>query len=140
MAKDNTKYVFNNDEFVKGRLVLAVVKQYATVHNASLDDFKSAFPSSLQGSQNVVISSDEIEQKRQNSNDTKTRYFLKDDDPLVTSDGKTVYVSRNGVLKILVVLSKEQRNSVMTLRESYHYRIYGQQRCSQINVLYKQNY
>ena len=71
-----------------------MVKQYATDHNASLDDLKTAFPSNLQGSQDVIISSDELEQKRQNSKDTNTRYFLKDDDPLVTSDGKTVYVSR----------------------------------------------
>lgn len=55
MPTDNTKYIFNRNEYGKGRLVLAVVKQYMHDNGHSLNELKNEFPSYLQGSIGVVI-------------------------------------------------------------------------------------
>ena len=57
---DKTKYIFNNNEYGKGRLVLAVVKQYLHDHNPTYQQLKQQFPNTLQGSQFVVISADDL--------------------------------------------------------------------------------
>lgn len=92
MAKDNTKYIFNNKEYVKGRLVLAVVKQYVSDTKPNLNKLKQAFPPNIQGSSGVIIAADELDKKKKNSSDSKNRYFIKNDESLTTSDGKIAFV------------------------------------------------
>jgi len=51
---DNTKYIFNDIEYGKDRLVLAVIKQYVLDKEPDLNKLKQVFSSSLQGSLDVV--------------------------------------------------------------------------------------
>lgn len=93
MATDKTKYIFDNAEYGKGRLVLAVVKKYVAQYAPTYDELKNTFPSKLQGSVGVVISEKELTLRKANSNDSTERFFIKSSDAFMTSDGIQAYVS-----------------------------------------------
>ena len=93
MAKDATKYIFNEKNLGKGRLVYEIVKQYIQDTTPTYSELKAAFPDTLQGSREVVISKEDKETKDKTSKDTKTRYFTSTQDKLTTKDNVTVYVS-----------------------------------------------
>lgn len=91
---DHTKYIFNNNEYGKGRLVLAVVRQYLQDNESTLSDVQQAFPSSLQGSLDVVMSMDDLIIRQNNNRDTKKRYFEGDNETIETHDVDLVVVTR----------------------------------------------
>lgn len=93
MATDKTKYIFNNTEYGKGRLVLAVVKKYVMEYMPTYSELNEIFPSQLQGSVGVVISEEELSVKNEKSNDSSERFFVKDADAIMTSDNVKIYVS-----------------------------------------------
>jgi len=88
-----TKYSFKGNEYTKRRLVLAIVKQYVQDLNPTFSEICEAFPSSLQGGAGVIISAEELAERKRNSTDTIERFFTGDNESLQTSDGTTIYVS-----------------------------------------------
>ena len=90
--KDFTKFSFNNFSYGKGRLVLAVVKEYVTNNpDVSFDELLTVFPAHLQGSQGV-LSKHELALSIYDRTGYK-RHFLKSED-LIELSGGTVAVSR----------------------------------------------
>lgn len=90
---DRTQYQFQNAQYGKGRLVLAVLQQYARDHNPGYAQLKQAFPDSLQGGQFVIIEAAELVEKNAAGRDTRTRVFDSEDEVIITADAKTVLVS-----------------------------------------------
>ena len=58
---DFTKYIFNDKEYGKGKLVLAIVEQYISENNAGYSALLEVFPESLQGGFGVFISEENAE-------------------------------------------------------------------------------
>ena len=90
---DFTKYIFNDKEYGKGKLVLAVVGQYIIDNNADYSALLVAFPDSLQGGFGVFISEENAENKLEDGKYIGDRYFIKDNEALTTADGVKIYVS-----------------------------------------------
>lgn len=109
--KDNTKYVFNDNIYGKGQLVLAVVKQYVHQHkNLSYKEIEDVFPKDLQGSSKGVINT--LFEANEKYSDSKTkRYFMNEEDILVSADNISFVVSTqwgiDNINKILEVAKKE---------------------------------
>ena len=91
MEKDNTKYLFNEKKLGKGKLVLAVIRQYIADHNPSYEQLKLVFPDSLQGSSGTIINENGYHQKLSKSQDTANRYYI--NEKLLLNDGDSIYVS-----------------------------------------------
>lgn len=82
-GKDYSKYLFNGNEYRKGRLVLAVVKKYLEGNSKlSYKQLLEIFPDSLQGSLGVLRRIEEIKDQK--------RYFTKPEELLKTGDGKEI--------------------------------------------------
>lgn len=57
MGKDFTKYNFNGKIYTKGRLVLAIVGEYVTVHpQTTFEELKTIFPDELQSKTSIQFS------------------------------------------------------------------------------------
>lgn len=91
MERDNTKYLFNNAQLGKSRLVLAVIKQYIVDYSPSYEQLKSEFPDNLQGSTGTLIDEAGFQEKLLKSNDVSNRYYVKD--KLTLSSGEFIYIS-----------------------------------------------
>jgi 5-methylcytosine-specific restriction protein B len=89
MARD-TKYTFNNEQYGKAPLVLAIVKDYVEAKSPTLSELLEIFPKSIQGSRGVIITADEFAEKTEQNKDK--RFYNTPDKLLVTSDGVTVFV------------------------------------------------
>ncbi len=121
---DRTQYIFNNEEYGKSRLVLAVVKQYVQDHNPTYQQLKNEFPSC--NGHFVVISADDLSAR---NDDDRVRHFDDDEDHLTTSDGKTVYVSTQwkiGNIPKFIAIAKalgyeinEVSNAMKSIRELF---------------------
>ncbi len=85
-GRDKTKYVFNNKILPKNRLVLEVIKKYIENQNPTLAELQEVFDKSLQGSLNVV----ETTQNTNKIKDPEKRYFM--NNQLNLKDGNTVVV------------------------------------------------
>ena len=96
MEKDNTKYLFNEKKLGKGKLVLAVIRQYIADHNPSYEQLKLVFPDSLQGSSGTIINENGYHQKLSKSQDTANRYYI--NEKLLLNDGDSIYVSNQWVI------------------------------------------
>ena len=90
---DFTKYIFNNNEYGKGKLVLAVVRQYISDNNADYSTLLEVFPSTLQGGFGVFISAEKSEQILKDGKYVGDRYFIKEDESLTTTDGVKIFIS-----------------------------------------------
>ncbi|GAA5316345.1 MAG: hypothetical protein AseanaTS_15490 [Candidatus Pelagadaptatus aseana] len=90
-GRDTTKYNFNSHTYGKGRLVLAVIKQYV-LDNPEITEIEllSAFPKSLQGSIGVFNELQVVVDKYENKN--HKRHFIKDGEIIELSD-TTIAVS-----------------------------------------------
>lgn len=78
--RDYTKYLYNGDEWGKGRLVLAVVKRLVQEREeTSYDELFEIFPRDLQGSLGVFA-------KTVDANHFANRYFLKSNEQIALSD------------------------------------------------------
>ncbi len=78
--RDYTKYLYNEDEWGKGRLVLAVVKRLVQEREeTSYGELLEIFPRDLQGSLGVFA-------KTVDANHFANRYFLKSNEQIALSD------------------------------------------------------
>ncbi|WP_236782871.1 AAA family ATPase [Aliivibrio fischeri] len=94
MARDNTKYRFEENVYGKGRLVHAVVATYIERYDATLAQLEQIFPGSLQNKNgNVFITQQEYDERLSKSSDVENRFYNKTEDRLLTHDGITIYVS-----------------------------------------------
>ncbi|MUK61559.1 AAA domain-containing protein [Aliivibrio fischeri] len=94
MARDNTKYKFEESVYGKGRLVHAVVATYIERYDATLAQLEQIFPGSLQNKNgNVFITQQEYDERLSKSSDVENRFYNKAEDRLLTHDGITIYVS-----------------------------------------------
>lgn len=95
--RDTTKYMFNGNIYLKNRLVLAIVCDYAKTHaGITRDEMKAVFSKSLQGSIGVVENAETVIQRR----DYRVRFFAADDEILHLSDGDMYVCSQWGILNI----------------------------------------
>lgn len=109
MPKDNSKYLFNGEEYPKGRLVLAVVKNFININQPTLDQLREAFPKPLQGSIGVFCTEQEYLARKENSNDQKERFFTKQDEKLCV-DGQNILVCTEWGVGNIESLIKQARN------------------------------
>ncbi|MUK64470.1 McrB family protein [Aliivibrio fischeri] len=94
MARDNTKYKFEESVYGKGRLVHAVVATYIERYDATLAQLEQIFPGALQNKNgNVFITQQEYDERLSKSSDVENRFYNKTEDRLLTHDGITIYVS-----------------------------------------------
>ena len=75
--RDTTKYSFKNHQYGKGKLVLAVIKDFvASNPKTTFDNLVKAFPKHLQGSIGVFNELKGVQKKYENKN--HKRHFVKD--------------------------------------------------------------
>lgn len=104
--RDKTRYLFNGNVYLKNRLVLAVVTEYANEHsNITRDQLKNVFDKSLQGSMGVVENA-ECAIRR---SDYVVRFFTKGDEILHLADGDMYVCSQWGILNIVNFISRAKR-------------------------------
>lgn len=85
-SKDHSRYIFNGQEFGKGRLVLAVIKDYVRNNPAiSYNELKTKFPDNLQGTETFTTIEHAIGKRDR-------RNFLKEDELIPLID-ETIAVS-----------------------------------------------
>jgi len=94
--KDYTKYLFNGEKYGKGRLVLAVLKNYVAENSGvSFNDLKMVFPDCLQGESDLQFSSTHVVLSK--IEEIKTgemkRFFTQDEELIQIKDSK-IAVSR----------------------------------------------
>ncbi len=88
---DRTKFKYKNQIYNKGRLVLAVIKDFvADQGDITYSQLEKKFPQKLQGSIGVFVK-EEKAQERYNKTGYK-RYYIKDDEVITLSDS-TIAVS-----------------------------------------------
>lgn len=102
--RDKTKYMFEGKVYPKNRLVLAIIKQYATKNNSSFKDLSEVFDKSLQGSLGVV----ELYENAIKTSDAAKRYFLKEEDVLNLSGEKVVVCTQWGIFNIVKFVKRAQ--------------------------------
>ncbi|MBL8430042.1 MAG: DUF91 domain-containing protein [Dechloromonas sp.] len=90
-TRDNSKYLFKNAEYGKGRLVQAVVAAYLNEHpEISYEVLSNVFPGTLQGSNGVFTTLLEHTQRLQR--DHRSRYFGNETEILKTADNQQIVV------------------------------------------------
>ncbi len=113
-------------EYGKGRLVLAVIKEYLDDTDSSYSEIQDAFPDNLQGGGvGVLISDEKLKQKLQQSNDTKNRFFV--DSPITAGDGKVFYVSSQWRITNIgkfIVRARDLGYSIVNVDFKTHYDAY----------------
>jgi len=83
--RDKTKYLFNNNIYGKGRLVLAVIEKYISDHpSITFDELLLAFPKNLQGSIGVFNEISFVNNKY--GNKSHQRHFIKENEAIQLSD------------------------------------------------------
>ncbi|MCY7345543.1 MAG: hypothetical protein LH614_04915 [Pyrinomonadaceae bacterium] len=91
-SKDYTRYLFNNEEFNKRKLVLAVVKKWiAEKSPQSFEELTSVFPQSLRGGK-LFVTENEAQEVSQRQ-DGKRRHFLESEDIIYFPDTTRYAVS-----------------------------------------------
>ena len=97
-SKDTTKYIYNGRKYGKGRLVLAVVKDYVNNNpNITINHLKMLFPKELQGSHGVVRSTDDA---RMSCSDAERRFYFSPDEIIHCKDGDVVVCTQWGKFNI----------------------------------------
>ena len=95
--RDTTRYMFENNVYLKNRLVLAVI--HADVRDnpsVTREELKTVFPKSLQGSIGVV----EFEEIAKLRPDYTVRFFTKDNEIIHLYDGDMYVCTQWGILNI----------------------------------------
>ncbi|MCK8094566.1 AAA family ATPase [Pseudoalteromonas sp. 1CM17D] len=92
MPRDFTKYNFNGQILGKGRLVLAVIKEFVKQNQPTLAELFKAFPVEVQGKKGLFCTEQEFNEKLKTSDDVKKRFFTKDDE-ILDIEGTKVLVS-----------------------------------------------
>jgi hypothetical protein len=84
-GKDYTRYIFNEHQYGKGRLVLAVVKEYVSSHpHTSFGELLKIFPKNLEGSIGVFNRHEDVQKEYEGKN--KNRHFTKSNELIQLSD------------------------------------------------------
>ena len=80
--KDHSKFEFQNQEYKKGKLVHAVVKQYVENNpTKKFDELKEIFPDKLEGgSYGVFDTLENVNERRKKSKSDKARFHTKEDE------------------------------------------------------------
>ena len=95
--RDTTRFMFENNVYLKNRLVLAVIRAYLRDNSdITCEELKTVFPKSLQGSIGVVERAT-IAQMRP---DYSVRFFVKPEEILHLTDGDMYVCSQWGILNI----------------------------------------
>lgn len=92
LPRDFTKYNFNGQILGKGRLVLAVIKEFVKQNQPTLTELFKAFPVEVQGRKGLFCTEQEFNEKLKTSDDVKKRFFTKDDE-ILDIEGTKVLVS-----------------------------------------------
>lgn len=109
-SRDHTKYNFNNNRYVKRRLVLAVVKQYVDDHpNTTFDELLEKFPKKLQGSLGVFKEISQIQDD--------TRYFCKDNEIITLNDNTRIAVCNQWGKPIIGFINHVKKELNYTITE-----------------------
>ena len=104
--RDTTRYMFNNNVYLKNRLVWAVVKQFVKDNpHITREQLKQSFPKSLQGSIGVV-EDDETAKLR---SDYTVRFFTKPEETLTLADGTMYVCTQWGILNIPRFLTRARQ-------------------------------
>lgn len=89
---DKSKFVYNGRKYNKGRLVLAVMKDFVADHKIkTYSELKSDFPKELQGSSGVFIKKEEALEKYESTG--YKRYYIKEDETIKLEDGNIIAVT-----------------------------------------------
>lgn len=92
--KDDSRYEFEKNEYGKGQLVLAVVKQYVIDNPmVTCTDLQVAFPKNLQGSKGVLSLATDVKDTDKGIGGKK-RYFTRANEIVVLASGEQVLVCR----------------------------------------------
>lgn len=92
LSKDVTKYKFNGETYGKGRLVLAVLKQYVQDNPEIIyTDLEQRFPDNLQGSKGVFKTCHDANKIFEES--SYKRHFLKPEELIKIGSDETIAVS-----------------------------------------------
>ncbi len=103
--RDNSRYLFEGNIYMKNRLVLAVVKSYLAKNiSITRNELKQVFNKSLQGSIGVVEDI-EIAKKRADYN---IRFFTKENEVLQLIDGGMYVCTQWGILNLPYFLAKAE--------------------------------
>jgi len=98
--RDNTKYIFNNHTYGKGRLVLAIIKEYVAKHpDFSFKALQKIFPDNIQqGSAGVFRPLNEAEEIYERTG--HKRHFINNDETIKLSDSVIAISTEWGVKNI----------------------------------------
>lgn len=115
-SKDYTRYLFNNEEFNKRKLVLAIIKKWIIENSPqSLNELTSVFPQSLHGGKLFVTENEAQEVSlRQNG---KRRHFLENEDIICFPDTTQYAVSNQWGKGNLVNFINHARNLGFQIEE-----------------------
>lgn len=104
--RDTTKYMVNGNVYLKNRLVLAIVRDYAAKHpEITRQTLKTVFDKTLQGSIGVVENAEVAEQRA----DYTVRFFTKPEEVITLSDGKMYVCTQWGILNIPRFLTRARQ-------------------------------
>jgi hypothetical protein len=99
--RDTTRYMFENNVYLKNRLVLAVIHAYVRDNpNITREELKTVFPKSLQGSIGVV----EFAETARLRSDYTVRFFTKEEEVVHLDDGDMYVCTQWGILNISNVI------------------------------------
>lgn len=105
--RDSTKYSFNNHTYGKGRLVLAIIKEYIASNPETLfEDLLLIFPKSLQGSTGVFSKHKDAQEIYERTR--HKRHFLKSNELIQLSDCVVAVSTEWGAMNIDAFIRKAQ--------------------------------
>jgi len=111
-GKDTTKYYFQNVKYGKGRLVLAVIKDYVLDHPAiTLAGLRAIFSKNLQGSIGVF---NELEQARKQP----ARHYVQPEEIINIGDVEVAVCNQWGIRNIDNFISKAEELGYFIKRAS----------------------
>jgi hypothetical protein len=94
--RDYSKYEFNGGQYNKGKLVIALLKEYVkTNSNISLEELQQIFSQKISGGMEIIIDLDEAIKKSITPNKKGKiyrQYFIKPDEIIILSDGRKTAV------------------------------------------------
>lgn len=111
-SRDTTKYKFEGKVYGKGRLVLAVVKQYVDKYpSATFADLKAAFPKECQGRSGVFATAEEANIVFTTTG--RKRHFLEPENLLRLSDSTIAISNQWGIGNIEEFTRKARSNGAI---------------------------
>lgn len=115
-SKDYTRYLFNNEEFNKRKLVLAIIKKWIAENSPqSFNELTLVFPQSLRGGK-LFVTENEAQAVSQRENG-KRRHFLESEDIISFSDSTRYAVSNQWNKDSLAIFINHARNLGFQIEE-----------------------